>query len=341
MKKGFLLLLLCLSSHVFGKQNIDKHVNNTPFVFVDLLMWQVREVSDDNWAQTFGPIDTKQQIQFLDVPFKWSPGFRVGIGYNTAENPWNIQLYYSGYKTKGTNQANINSGEIHSAFAGNFYAENPLGDGISGPYYHQAGIQWTILFNNIDLEFGRRVKVNSLLNLHPFAGLKAAVINQAINTVWREPYSPTTLGNPGPTRITTFSSATEKLTNNFKGLGPSFGLDSTWHLYESANHQLNLIGNVSGALLWGHWALADVYRNNTPVSITVINDSLSTAAPMAKGYLGLEWMGAVNNTHLNIRLGYESQAWFNQLRYYTFDMGKTNDSLFLQGGVLDFLFTFD
>lgn len=337
LKKGFLFLLLCVTSQVFGLQ----YKNNTTFVFLDLLRWQVREVSDDNWAQILGPAGTNQQIQFLDVPFKWSPGFRIGIGYNNTENPWNIQVYYTGYKTKGINQASVSEGEIHSAFAGNFYADNMAGAGISGPYYHHAGIQWNVLFNTLDLELGRAVKINSLLDLRPFTGLKAAVINQSINTTWQEPYTPTTPGNTTPVRITTFSSATENLTNNFKGLGPAFGMDTTWHLYEPANHQLNVIGNVSGAFLWGHWALADIYRNNAPVSITVVNDSLLTAASMAKGYLGMEWIAAVYNTNLNIRLGYEGQVWFNQLRYYTFDMGKTNDSLFLQGGVLDILFTFD
>lgn len=348
LKKGFLLLLLCVTSQVFGFQNTNNATihstqsSNSTFVFLDLLLWQIREVSDDNWAQILKPADVNERIQFLDVPFKWDPGFRIGIGYNnTSENPWNIQLYYTGYKTKGVNQASINSGEIHSAFAGNFYANNAAGDGISGPYYHQAGIQWNVVYDTLDLELGRTIKINSILNLRPFVGLKAAVINQNVNTTWQEPYEPTTNANPNPTRITTFSSATENMTNNFKGFGPSFGLDTTWHLFEPANHQLNLIGNFSGAFLGGHWALADVYYDNTPVTITVINDSLTTAAPMAKGYLGMEWISAIKNTHLNIRLGYEGQVWFNQLRYYTFDMGKTNDSLFLQGGVLDFLFTFD
>lgn len=330
-------MLFCFTSQVFGLQYTNKSI----FVFLDLLTWQAREVSDDNWAQILGPVGTNQQIQFLDVPFKWNPGFRIGMGYNNKENSSDIQLYYTGYKTKGINQASVNTGEIHSAFAGNFYASNVAGAGVSGPYYHKAGIQWNILFNTLDLELGRTIKINSLLNLRPFTGLKAAVINQTINTTWQDPFMPTTSSNPTPTRITTFSTATENLTNNFKGAGPSFGLDTTWHLYEPTNHQLNLIGNFSGAFLWGHWALSDVYRNNTPLSITVINDSLSTAASMAKGYLGMEWIGFFNNAKLNIRLGYEGQVWFNQLRYYTFDMGKMNDSLFLHGGVLNFLFTFN
>lgn len=337
LKKGFLALLLCFASQAFSFQT----TNNTTFVFLDLLMWQVREVSDDNWAQIIEPAGVHQQTQFLHVPFQFEPGVRVGIHYDNRDNPWNIQFYYTGYKTKGRNQVSLNAGEIHSTFAGNFYADNAAGDGISGPYYHQAGIKWNVLFNSLDLELGRTTNINRFLNLRPFIGLKAATIYQSIHTNWQEPFKPTTILNPTPTPITTFFSATEDMTNNFKGIGPSAGLDSTWHLYETQNNALNLIGNFSGALLWGHWNLADKYRNDTPVSIAVINDSLSTAAPMTKAYVGLEWANVFANNRLNVRLGYEGQFWFNQLRYYTFSIGKTNDSLFLQGGVLEFLFTFN
>ena len=66
-----------------------------------------------------------------------------------------------------------------------------------------------------------------------------------------------------------------------------------------------------------------------------MNDSLSTAACMARGYLGVEWTSLRNNVGLNIRLGYEGQVWFNQMKYYSYDMGKMNSPLMLQGGVLD------
>lgn len=337
MKKGFLVLLLCLASQAFSFQN----THSTTSVFLDFLMWQTREVSDDNWAQIISPAAAHQQIQFLNVPFQFDPGVRVGIRYNHPENPWNTQFYYTGYKTTGRNHAQVNSEEIHSTFAGNFYANNLAGNGISGPYYHQAGIQWNIVLNALDLEIGRTSTINERLSLRPFTGLKAAMIHQKINTRWYSPYEPTTLLNPTPTPITTFSSAREDMTNDFNGIGPSAGLDSTWNLYKTNRNTVSLIGNFSGAFLWGHWRLGDQYRNNTPVSITVLNDSLSTAAPMTKAYLGLEWVNASAPGQFNVRLGYEGQFWFNQLRYYTFSIGKTNDALFMQGGILEFLFTFN
>ena len=330
MKKRILLSLLIFTSQSFGVQYKNNNIN----VFSELLIWQVREGGDDNWGQQIGPVAKNQQVQLLDVPFKWNPGFRIGIGYDAKENPWNILLYYTWYKTQGTSQASTTTDEIHSAFLGNFYANNTDGAGLSGPFYHQAGLQWDILFNTLDLEFGRNINIQQLLNIRPFLGIKAGLINQAINTSWQTPFTKDALSG-AITPITTFSSATEDVTNNFKGIGPSAGLDTTWHLFETSKHSFNLIGNASGAILWGAWTLTDVYHNNTPLSSTIMNDSLSTAASMARGYLGVEWTGVFMNSDLNFRLGYEGQVWFNQMRYYSFDMGKQNAPLMLQGGVLD------
>lgn len=336
LKQGFVLFLLLFTNLAFGFKDIKNNIS----VSLDVLAWQVREVSDDNWGQILEPTGVHQEIQFLNTPFKWSPGFRVGVGYTSNDKPWDVEFYYTGYKTQGLSHADVNAGEIHSAFSGNFYAENTTGDGISGPYYHHAGIKWDILFNTLDLELHRSLEINRILTLRPFAGLKGAVINQDIKTYWQDPYEPTTTSSPNITPITTFSSATENIRNHFKGMGPSFGLDTTWNLSNTPKQIFNLIGNFSGAILWGQWRLADAYQNNTPIIITTINDSLSTAASMARGYLGVEWEHVFDNAHWKARLGYEAQVWFSQLRYYSFDMGKTNDALYLHGVVLDFCIHF-
>ncbi len=303
--------------------------NQSASVFAELLLWQIHEISDDNWGQVIGPTGTYQQNQFLDVPFKWSPGLRAGVDFNLKESRWHVLLYYTGYQTEGKRVVSTNSSEVHSAFLGNFFANNLTGAGVSGPYYKEAGMRWNVLFHTLDLELGRELIINPLMNLRPFVGLKTSVIDQSINTSWQQPFDDTT-----KQPITTFSSATEKVTNDFKGFGPSFGLDSYWHLYTSHENRLNLIGQFSGAFLWGHWDITDVYQNNTPVSITIQNDKMSSVAFMARGYLGLEWAHGVGQIDMSLRIGYETQAWFNQLRYYSFDMGRTENALFLHGGVL-------
>lgn len=304
--------------------------NGAAFAFAEALIWQVGEANADNWGQILGPTGTAQTIQFLDVPFKWSPGFRVGIGYSDKENPWSILLYYTRYDTQGTSQASTGSGTLHSAFSSNFYANNSQGNGLSGPDYHQAGIQWDVILNNLDLELSQQIKIDEMLDLSPFLGLKAGMINQDIHTTWQNPYP------PSGSSSATFTSATEQISNHFKGLGPSLGLQSNWHLYTAPTYTLNLVGHLSGALLWGNWTMTDVYQNDTPETISTVNDSLSSAATMARAYLGIGWSSVINKANVDLLLSYEEQVWFNQLQYYSFDLGKTNDALYLQGVVLSF-----
>lgn len=326
MKKWIFLSTLVFAAPLFPQTNA------TTFVFSEALIWQIREANATNWGQILTPANSDETIQFLAVPFKWNPGLRVGAGFSSDEKLWDVLFYYTGYKTRGRNRADTNTGEIHSAFSSNFYASNPQGNGISGPYYHHAGIQWGVAFNTLDLEFAHTITMDSLASFRPFLGIKAGSIKQSIHTYWRDPYEPTTAQKPTPTPITTFSSATERIANDFNGLGPSIGLDTTWHIYTT----LDLIGNVSGAFLWGNWTFSDIYQNNAPQTIATVSDRISSSAFMGKVFLGIDWSNIAHNANWNLRFGYEIQAWFNQLQYYSFDMGKTNDTLYLQGAVLGF-----
>jgi Legionella pneumophila major outer membrane protein precursor len=325
VKKGFLVLLLSVSNHLFAIHD-SSHV---PRVFAEILVWQVGVVSDNNWGQLLGPTGTYQQNKFLNIPFDWSPGLRVGVGRNTHESPWNVLFYYTGYQTEGRRQVSTTEGEIHSAFLGNFFAQNLSGNGLSGPYYKTAGITWDVIFHSFDLELGRSILIDKLVNIRPFVGLKAGVIKHAIKTHWQQPFD-----DKNKTPIHTFSSAQENIHNNFKGVGPSFGLDSVWYLHHTPTQSFNLIGNFSGAFLRGRWDITDVYRNNTPVSITIQNDKMTSMASTTRGYLGIEWAKAFNQANIAIRIGYEGQVWFNQLKYYSFDMGRTSDALFFHGGIV-------
>lgn len=320
-----------LSSLVFAAPIFANHLSNGPsFAFAEALVWQISEANAANWAQILHPNSPNESIQFLGVPFKWSPALRIGAGFNGETKPWDLVLYYTGYQTQGSHLASTGTGEIHSAFSSNFYANNPLGNGISGPYYHHAEIQWDLEYNTLDLELGRHIEIDDLVDLRPFLGLKAGMIDQNMDSTWLYPYPANGALNP------TFTSAKEKITNHFKGLGPSIGLDSAWHLYATPAHALQLIGSFSAAFLSSSWRFGDSYYNDAPQNISTLNDNLSSLATMAKAYLGLEWSGLCRRADWSLRLGFEEQVWFNQLQYYSFDMGKTNDALYLQGAVLGF-----
>ena len=326
MQKRILVLLLFVSSHVFGFE----YTKNSTSVFAELLYWQISEVGNDNWGQILGPAAVNQSIQFLTVPFHWDPGVRVGAAYHGSDDNWDTVFYYTWYQTQATNQASTTTGKLHSSYSGNFYANNINGNGISGPYYHNASIKWNFLLNNIDWELGRSFNIQNRYKIRPFVGLKAAFIDQSIHTKWQDPYDPL-FDYP----IDAFSLAVENVTNNFWGVGPSFGFNTSWNFIETPKNSIGLFGDFSGAFLWGGWQIRDVYQNNTPVTITTQNNVQSSTVTMAKSLVGLSWKGAIQNANLVFRLGYEGQVWLNQLKFYSFDGGRQNSTLYIQGGVLD------
>jgi hypothetical protein len=322
MQTRILLLALLLSQSLFA-------ANDNFSVSTDFLYWTISETGTDNWAQVISPVAKNQSIKFLDIDFNWRPGFRVGANYISENHEWETRLYYTWFQTNASNSATTSTDEIHSSFSSNFYANNTYGNGLSGPYYHQASIDWDFLYNSFDWEIGRLFNY-SHYKLHPFVGLKAAFLNQSINTLWIQPFN-----NSDKTPISTFYTATEDIKNNFWGVGPSFGLNAQWDLFNINEHQFGVFGDFSGAFLWGGWSISDIYQNDTPTNISTVNNIRSSAIGMTRALLGVDWQRKIQNLDFIFKLAYEGQAWTNQLKFYSFDGGRQNNTLYIQGGVLN------
>lgn len=310
--------MLLLASPLYASEYKDGSL----FAFSDVLVWRVREGSADNWAQNITPTTAQYRpVTLYDAPFNWNAGFRLGLGFKNAGDPWDAVLYLTRFQTKASNHV---TGQIYSAYIGNFYINNT--DGVHyGPYYSNASLQWNFLFYTLDAELGQTFEVSNVVKLRPFIGLKSAIINQTIETNWNNPLN-----------ATNFSTAAENLAQNFWGIGPAIGLDTTWPLFKGDHNAVSLFGNFSGALLFGHWGFKDRYSNNAPIVVTLKTDDINGATSMARALVGVAWSTQLAKTDLTVRLGYEAQVWFSQMQYYSFNMGKLNHLMSLQGGVLDF-----
>lgn len=321
MKKLIWILLLALTAKV----NATTFPEKSTFGFIDALIWQVRESGADNWAQKISPAGLQRSAKLVEAPFNWHAGVRIGFGHIFSQDSYDLVLAYTHYQTHASNQASDN---VYSAFVGNYFANNTNGANF-GPSYNSARIRWQFFYNTVDLNLGHHFTIDPVLQLHPYIGLKAASIKQKIYTKWLNPIT-----------LTDFTTATENLKNNFWGIGPTIGVDSTWPIYTGTCQSLSLIGNIAVGLLWGHWSFNEVYANNTPITITTHVDRVNGAAPMAGGILGLQWINQFARSDLSIRLGYEAQIWFNQVQFYSLSMGRINRPVSLQGGNLEFRFNF-
>lgn len=330
-----MISLLGIVSYLYSYQN----TKNSFFICSDLLLWQIREGGADNWAQIIQEPGIHQEVQLLNAPFQWEPGFRIGVGCTSNNDLWDILFSYTWFKTSAALSTHQTSSFVYSSFLGNFFIDNTNGSKISGPVYRDAGIQWNFLFNTFDLELGRVFQTDEFLTLRPFIGLKSGLINQSITTNWRMPFGRDNQLDP-LVPITTFSLANERVTNNSLAIGPSSGLNTSWLLYKTSAYACSIIGNFSCGLLFSRWDLKDLYKNNAPQSVTISNDKIMTALTMIRGNMGIEWHSCFKELMLTIRLSYESQVWFNQLRYYSFNGGRLNDLLSLHGGVFEVCINF-
>lgn len=328
LKKGILIFLLAMVE--ITPLHASQLTQPSTFVFAQFLEWQVREGGADLVGELISPVGTANpSVTLLDAPFNWHAGFRIGGGYRSA-NAWDSIVYYTMYNTQASNQLSA-PGQLYSPYIGNFFQNNTIGNG-NGPFYDAMNFLWKIYYYTLDVELGRTFKIDKILTLRPFLGLKGAIINQSINTRWQ---GPNTLVSNVPVPITSFSSATENLSNDFYGIGPSFGLNTTWPIHTFTSGTLSLIGNFSVALMWGKWRYKDNYQTNTAASVTVTGKDIDGAAPMTRGVVGLEWLASFAKTNVIASLSYEGQAWFDQMQFNSLSSGRLNDLMSLQGGVFE------
>ena len=332
MKKLIFILSLIFTSQLYAFQ----YVKGSTTVFANLLGWTVREGGDEDWGEIINQPGNNISEKNLQAAFNWNTGFRIGIGYNNS-NDWDSVLYYTSYQTKATSQVTAPA-QIYSPYLGNFFAANNTLGANNGPFYNSASLIWRFAFNTLDFELGRSFKIDKILTIRPFLGIKGAVINQKIYTNWQGPNTLNALGTTVP--ITSFTSASENLTQDFTGIGPSFGVNTTWPVYKISNGSFNLFGNFSAALLYGVWRFTQVYQNDAPSSVTTLVDDVHGVAPVTRAFVGIEWAGTFPNVDANVRLGYEGQVWFDQMQLNSLNGGRLNDIMSLQGGVLDFSFKF-
>jgi hypothetical protein len=304
-------------------------------LFADVLYWTARAGGAENWAEVITPIGdgaSAGSARLIDAPFEWNAGLRVGIARNRAGDDYDARLYYTHFNTRGANRA---SGEVYSAFLGNFYVGNIDGLGF-GPHYRRASIEWDIQFHTIDFELGRTLTIDESLALRPFVGLKAAIIDHAVSSRWQDPID-------ADGQVYLFDLGVEDLRQDFWGIGPSIGVTMTIPWRTAATHTLSIYGTPSAALLFGQWRFKDHYQSDGltslaepyPASITIQSSPITGASTMFRGEIGVQWTRAWARATTTVRLGYEAQVWLNQMQLYILNMGRLNNLMSLQGGVLE------
>lgn len=277
--------------------------------FSDIFYWQASEESASVWA-TSGSKPTTDTTELTPENIDFSPdyGFRVGLMYEPTNSFFDTKLYLTSYSTKTNDNIPVGDQVIFPEFFSGF---------LSGNFFFGANTNWEIGLNELDLEISHAFKPTNSFTLRPSIGIKGAIIDQTINADWNA----------------IFYTSTEKVENNFNGIGPSIGLDADWNFYKN----FSLDGNLSIALLYGNWDITDNYQRPsallglvTPTTINTGTTNSQLGVPMYDYFLGLKWEHHAKS-QIALKLGYEMQQWDDQLRITTFEQLPVHGDLTLQG----------
>ncbi len=291
-------------------------------VFEDFFYWRASQESTSPWAyQQTQPGATPPGAVYTEpnAYFRWSPGGRLGVIYK-PESFFDAKLYMTYFSSKALESIAAPRGQffIPEFFSG-FTTEN---------LFNAAQLNWRLIMNMVDLEIGHVFQPIKTLTFRPFIGIKGGTINQTIHSNWEA----NVVNNA-------VYYASENLKNNFRGIGPSFGIDGSFKLSEN----LAVHSDFATALLWGRWNIEDVYHRPAALlglipetTITTNTKNSQLGSFMARYFLGLAWTYQAKATVV-ITAGYEMQFWSNQLRLPMFQALPVHGDLTLQGGTCGIL----
>jgi len=272
------------------------------------------------------------QGNFVELDFKYKPGFKIGFGLNLDQDNWDVYSEYTWlHTTNSTKTQRIDSGILLPTWG----HPSITGENV----FNTAHEKWLCNFDFVDLELARSYYVGSSLTFRPFFGGRAAWIRQSLNVEYVN--LSTTLSSP-----ITATPGTQNtiLRTRSWGIGPRAGIDTQWNLGQG----IRLFGNGSADLLYTRYV----------VQTKNIFGSKSFISRENPGYLrahldlemGFGWGTYLDsyNWHIDLSAGYGFQAFFDQNMFRSFGGGDTmmaqstapNGNLFAHGLTATFRFDF-
>jgi hypothetical protein len=293
-----------------------KKVSSKWVVSADFLAWFASEEVASIWADVITIGNNTSSWEALGFNFKWDYGFRIGAGHSLLHDQWDTTLNWTHFQTEAKHAIPY---KTNATISPEFFAAF-----LSGNTPQSMSARWSLHLNMFDWELGKSFWISKCLSLRPFLGLKGGWINQLIHGQYY---------NLTIDKVLTDNSATELLKNNFWGIGPLGGINTTWKIRNFGSHSFDFFGDFSIATMWGTWNCSDVYKNTAFKTSSVNMKDSTLGAVMLRGFMGIEWDVVLyeGRSRFATKLGYEMQFFLNQLRIATFQLQRLHADLTLQG----------
>lgn len=274
------------------------------FVYGDLLVWNAHENGLQLAVKNTGVATNIADSEVKNIHGKWNPGFRVGIGYNTPHDGWDLRLTWLRFTDNGHKSA--------FAHAGQFIFPTrvpPAGFATLADYATQLKGYWSLNLNQLDLDLGREFFVSKWLTLRPHAGVRTDWVRQRLNANYK---------NFGAVAGT---SANTSAKDHWFGFGVEGGLDTQWGL----GRGWSLFADLSGAILYGYHKITQEVSTTTVAGAAStlyegLKDSYRVSHPTLDTQIGVRWdnMFCNDQFHIGLQIGWEHHVYFSQNQFPLF-----------------------
>ena len=179
-----------------------------------------------------------------------------------------------------------------------------------------------------DLLFGQWIRIGHRVDLHPFAGVRFADIDNTDKANYFDT----------DTAIT----QTAKFDSDFEGIGPRVGLDTAVHL----GWGISFVGTVGGSLIVGNVDSDTTTVNPSSSTVKLNNGDDTQVIPELDARIGLNYLYNFNPTNsMSIELGFQDVNYFDVVDNDYLDATTANtmtnsDNFSYQGWYARFQFNF-
>lgn len=314
-------------------------------------LWWYSSITDLSYALKGKTIATGDQVQLNEVSswvpnrkeefdWTWDPGVRLGLGAVTNHDGWDAYAEWTYFYNRLGAQSSVAPFTSSDLGEGN---PNPPGIGAltsawflnpNGEFLQKVRAKWALLFNQIDLQLGRKYWISHFLSLHPFAGVRGYWARMDYDVKGSRPVA----------ADATFYETRSVYKQKSWAVGLLTGLNVAWHM----THEWSIFSDAAVALTYGkYWVRRKASEFEVNQTNQVVGDLtaktlsvLYQMQPFVDLALGVRWERIFNQSfRLLLDLGWESHFLidFNQLFRGTepsisfTDLPSTNGNLTLSG----------
>lgn len=299
-------------------------------LWADFLWWSsnLNNITGFDVDETATTTDIDINVHLKRPGSHWDPGVRVGAGWNTGYDNWDIQGYWTWFynsSKKGESPASFEVNEIESLF-------------------DEGHAKARLRYNAADFEIGKAYYVSRHFFIRPFTGIHAIWTSlhtsfdyeSDLTATVNFPFVSTGLINePLSATSSGAADADVKLSIETWGVGPRIGFNSNWGDFRG----FSLAGNISASLLYGKLlgkAKLDIDSAND-IDVHVRDHEYWQVMPTLQMFWGVSYACCFGKGQNQFRVstGWESNFIWEAANFFLYDK-----PISMQGLTVDLRFDF-